>query len=103
MNLIHLSRALTGKRFAHAKRRPPKAWVFASPAQLGHLPWSYDQIWRVYQKAAKVAGIGSLGTYTLRHTYCSCLDAVGTGLTVQQKLIRHADIRTPMNVYGDTS
>jgi len=35
-------------------------WMFASPVQLGRLPWSYDQIWRVYQKAATAAGIGGL-------------------------------------------
>lgn len=29
------------------------------------------------------------------------LDAVGTPIAVQQKLMRHADIRTTMNVYGD--
>ncbi len=27
--------------------------------------------------------------------------AVGTPITVQQKLMRHADIRTAMNIYGD--
>jgi integrase len=75
-------------------------WVFASPAQLGKLPWSYDQIWRVYQKAAKAAGIDAFGTHTLRHTYRSWLDAVGTGIAVQQKLMRHTDIRTTMK-YGD--
>ena len=79
----------------------PMDWVFASTVQLGRLPWSYDQFWRVYQKAAKASGTGSLGTHTLRHTYRSWLDAVGTGLAVQQKLMRHADIRTTMNVYGD--
>jgi len=26
---------------------------------------------------------------------------VGTGIAVQQKLMRHTDIRTTMNVYGD--
>jgi integrase len=76
-------------------------WVFASPVQLGRLPWSYDQIWRVYQKAAAKAGIPKLGTHALRHTYRSWLDAVGTPIAVQQKLMRHADIRTTMNVYGD--
>ncbi len=76
-------------------------WVFASPFQEGRLPWSYDQIWRIYQKAAKAAGIGSLGTHSLRHTYRSWLDAVGTSIAVQQKLMRHADIRTTMNIYGD--
>jgi integrase len=79
----------------------PKDWIFASPIQLGRLPWSYDQVWRVYQKAAGAAGIGRLGTHALRHTYRSWLDAVGTPLAVQQKLMRHADIRTTMNIYGD--
>jgi integrase len=37
----------------------------------------------------------------MRHTYRSWLDAVGTPIAVQQKLMRHADIRTTMNVYGD--
>lgn len=79
----------------------PDDWVFASPAQHGRLPWSYDQVWRMYQKAAKEAEIGGLGTHSLRHTYRSWLDAVGTPIAVQQKLMRHADIRTTMNVYGD--
>jgi integrase len=37
----------------------------------------------------------------MRHTYRSWLDAVGTGIAVQQKLMRHSDIRTTLNVYGD--
>jgi integrase len=31
------------------------------------------------------------------------LDAVGTPVGVQQKCMRHADIRTTMNVYGDAA
>ena len=76
-------------------------YIFASPVQFGRLPWSYDQIWRMYQKAAGKAGIGGFGTHTMRHTYRSWLDAVGTPIAVQQRLMRHADIRTTMNVYGD--
>jgi hypothetical protein len=75
--------------------------MFASSVQLGRLPWSYDQVWRMYQKAGAKAGIGRLGTHSLRHTYRSWLDAVGTPVAVQQKLMRHADIRTTMNIYGD--
>ena len=75
-------------------------WVFASPVQLGRLPWSYDQVWRVYQRAGKAAGIGGFGTHALRHSYRSWLDSVGTPVGVQQKLMRHADVRTTMNVYG---
>lgn len=79
----------------------PDDWVFASSVQLGRLPWSYDQVWRVYQKAAKAAGLGGLGTHCLRHTFRTWLDSVGTPVGVQQRLMRHADIRTTMNVYGD--
>jgi integrase len=64
-------------------------WMFASPYQLGRLPWSYDQVYRVYQKAAKSTGIGHFGTHTLRHTYRAWLDSVGTPVGVQQKLMRH--------------
>ena len=42
-----------------------------------------------------------MSTHTMRHTYRSWLDAVGTTIAVQQKLMRHADIRTTMNIYGD--
>jgi len=42
-----------------------------------------------------------MGTHTLRHTYRSWLDAVGTPIAVQQKLMRHSDIRTTLNIYGD--
>jgi integrase len=78
----------------------PDDWMFASPFKLGRLPWSYDQVWRVYQKAAKAAGIGGLGTHSLRHTFRTWLGSVGTPLGVQQRLMRHADIRTTMNTYG---
>jgi integrase len=76
-------------------------WVFASPKAIGRNPWSYDQVWRMFLRAAEKAGIGRLGTHSMRHTYRSWLDAVGTQVAVQQKLMRHADIRTTMNVYGD--
>ena len=75
-------------------------WVFASPVQLGTLPWSYPWVWRVFQAAASDAGVGKLATHTMRHSYRAWLDAVGTSVAVQQKLMRHADIRTTMNVYG---
>ena len=52
-------------------------------------------------KAAQAAGIDGFGTHCLRHTYRTWLDSVGTPVGVQQKLMRHADIRTTMNVYGD--
>ncbi len=79
----------------------PDDWMFASPVQLGRLPWSYPWVWCVFQKAASDAGIGKLGTHAMRHSYRAWLDAVGTSVAVQQRLMRHADIRTTMNTYGD--
>ena len=81
----------------------PGDWMFASPAQQGQLPWSYPQVWKVFQKAAKDAGIGKLGTHTMRHPYRAWLDSTGEPIGVQQKLMRHADIRTTMNIYGDAA
>ncbi len=76
-------------------------WIFAPPSQLGRLPWSRDQVWRAYQKAGAKAGIGGIGTHSLRHTHRSWLDAVGTSIAVQQKLMRHASIVTTLDHYGD--
>jgi integrase len=76
-------------------------WIFASPVKIGRLPYSYTGVWRELQRATEAAGIGHLGTHTFRHSYRSWLDAVGTPVAVQQKMMRHSDIRTTMNVYGD--
>jgi integrase len=76
-------------------------WMFASPAQIGRLPVSYPWVWRSFQQAALRAGIPRFGTHSLRHSYRSWLDAAGTPIAVQQKLMRHSDIRTTLNVYGD--
>ncbi len=76
-------------------------WIFASPLKLGRLPYSYTGFWRELERAAEAAGIGHLGTHAFRHTYRSWLDAVGTPIAVQQKVMRQSDIRTTMNIYGD--
>lgn len=78
-----------------------KVWIFASSVQIGRLPYSYTGVWRELQRAAKVSGAGPLGTHAFRHTHRSWLDAVGTSIAVQQKMMRHADTRTTMNIYGD--
>ena len=76
--------------------------VFASPVQLGRLPWSADSVNDAYQKAATAAGIGHVSNHSMRHTYRSWLDVVsGTSVAVQQKLMHDADVRTTMNIYGD--
>lgn len=45
-------------------------------------------------------GAPRLGWHTFRHTFRSWLDAVGTAVGVQQKMMRHADVATTMNIYG---
>jgi integrase len=57
-------------------------------------------------RAAKIAAAvrakipGQIGWHTLRHSYRAWLDETGAPLGVQQKLMRHANISTTMNVYG---
>lgn len=76
-------------------------WIFSSPVQIGRLPISYSWYERKLKEAAERAGIGSIGTHTMRHSYRSWLDAVGTPIAVQQRMMRHTDIRTTLNIYGD--
>jgi integrase len=78
-------------------------WIFASPLKLGRLPYSYTAVRLELHRASKESGIGHIGTHTFRHSYRTWLDSVGTPIGVQQKLMRHADIRTTMNIYGDAA
>jgi len=78
-------------------------WIFASPVKLGRLPYSYTGVWRELDRASEAAGLGHVGTHTFRHSYRMWIDAIGTPIGVQQKLMRHSDIRTTMNIYGDAA
>jgi integrase len=51
-------------------------------------------VWRELERSAKVGDVGHLGTHVFHHSYRSWLDAVGTPVAIQQKMMRHADIRT---------
>jgi integrase len=81
----------------------PDDWMFASPVKLGRQPLSYTHVWYTLEGAAKKAGVGHVSSHTFRHTHRTWLDSVGTPVGVQQKLMRHADIRTTMNIYGDAA
>lgn len=78
-------------------------WMFASPVQIGRLPISYAGVWQALRRAAAKAGIGHISSHVFRHTHRTWLDSVGTPAGVQQRLMRHSDIRTTMNVYGDAA
>lgn len=84
-------------------------WVFASPyfpdenGRGGKYPYSMrhvaeDHLW----PAAKAAGLGEkIGWRTFRRTYSSLLRKLGVDIKVQQELMRHADIRTTLNLYTE--
>jgi len=78
----------------------PDDWIFASPWKLGRQPVCYSWIWENLSIAGKAAGIGHLSSHAFRNAYRTWLDAIGTPVGVQQKMMRHADIRTTMNHYG---
>lgn len=81
----------------------PEDWVFASPVKLGRQPLGYTFVWETLKALAQQCGIGHISSHCFRHSYRMWLDSVGTPVGVQQKLMRHADIRTTMNIYGDAA
>ena len=50
--------------------------------------------------AGESCGFGRVGWHTFRHTYRTWMGSNGTPLGIQKDLMRHADIKTTMNVYG---
>jgi integrase len=75
-------------------------WVFPSPRT--NRPYDSSSLRKkVLKPAAQRAKIQSaIGWHSLRHSYRAWLDDTGVPLGVQQKLMRHANISTTMNVYG---
>ncbi len=75
--------------------------MFASSQKAGELPLrSCSMLATRIKPAAKMAGLGDdVGWHTFRHTYSSILRQLGVDIKVQQKLVRHADIRTTLNVH----
>lgn len=82
------------------RRETPGDWVFPSPItdRCYHAsPIQQDYI----RPAAEKLGLYGVGWHTFRHTYRAWLDAVGAPIGIQQKLMRHAQVSTTMNVYGN--
>jgi integrase len=97
-----LDRSLAEKLRQHQLKfvspRNKEGWVFANP-DTGKPFWpnKIQEIWLV--PAAEKAGLGRIGWHTFRHSHSSLLHALGVDLKVQQELLRHADVRTTMNIY----
>jgi integrase len=58
---------------------------------------------QILKPRGEEVGILHLGWHTFRHTYRSLLDETGAPVGVQQKLMRHANVSTTMNVYGNST
>jgi len=97
-----LDRSLAERLRQHKARVAPLAksedWIFANP-ETGkpYWPGRIQENWLV--PAAEKAGIGRIGWHSFRHSHSTLLHALGVDLKVQQELLRHADIRTTMNIY----
>src|SRR5580658_9084846 len=75
-----------------------EGWIFANPGTgKPFWPGRIQENWLV--PAAEKVGIGRIGWHTFRHSHSSFLHTLGVDLKVQQELLRHADIRTTMNIY----
>jgi integrase len=82
---------------AHAVYTTDTDYVFAGPT--GAIRWPESMLHDHIKPAAGRAGIGNVGWHTFRHTYSTLLHELGAKPAVQQELLRHADIRTTMNLY----
>jgi integrase len=76
-------------------------WVFGSPLT-GRPYWRGVMQQDHLTPAGGRAGITGLGWHSFRHTYRTMLRESGQPMEVQQKLMRHTDIRTTMG-YGEQS
>jgi integrase len=93
-------------RWRSACPATPDGWVFPNP--MNGAPYYASEIQKDRLKPAGdnvgLAANGaaqSLGWHTFRHTYRSLLDSGGAPVGVQQKLMRHAQVATTMDVYGN--
>lgn len=76
--------------------------VFPSPVTGGCFHAGMIQR-QILKPKGREVGISSLGWHTFRHTYRSLLDETGAPVGVQQKLMRHANVSTTMNIYGNAT
>ena len=75
-------------------------WVFASPEKNGKLPRSYTSLGEKLGRACHDTGIVHVSAHSFRHSYRAWLDELGTPITVQQRAMRHGDIRVTLNYGG---
>ena len=80
----------------------PDDWIFASPRTRGHRPLWPAQLLKTHIKpVALAAGLPSIGWHSFRHTVSAWGKEAGLELEDVKTLLRHEDIATTSNVYGD--
>jgi integrase len=93
-----LEKLLRDHRYRLPSTLQGSTWVFPSKRTgMPSHPWSAQRRWPL--RAGEEVGVGRLGWHAFRHTYSTLLNEYGTDVKVQQELLRHADIRTTMNIY----
>lgn len=83
----------------HDLQPPIKGWVFGS-LETGRPYWRGIMQRKHLVPAGERVGIKGLGWHAFRHTYRTMLRESGQPMEVQQKMMRHTDIKTTMG-YGD--
>ncbi len=74
-------------------------WLFPSPYGTGRPRWPWTIQSRILLPTGIRIGLGRIGWHTFRHSYSTLLRSLRVDLKVQQELLRHADIRTTLNIY----
>lgn len=95
---IPLDPVLASMLLSYRRQAGPGNWVF--PSSRTDRPWWPWTIQRNHLLPAGIkAGLGRIGWHTFRHSYSTMLRALRVDVKVQQELLRHADIRTTLNIY----
>jgi len=80
----------------------PGDWIFASPYTRGQRPFWPAQLLKTHIKpAALAAGLPSIGWHSFRHTVSAWSKEAGLELEEVKTLLRHENIVTTSDVYGD--
>jgi integrase len=67
----------------------------------GILSRSYTCFYEKLGRVCQDAGIKHVSAHSFRHIHRAWLHELGTPISVQQRAMRHGDIRLTMNVYAD--
>ncbi len=80
----------------------PDDWIFASPYTKGLRPfWPAQLLKKHIKPVALAAGLPNIGWHSFRHSVSAWGKEAGLKLEDVKTLLRHEDIATTSNVYGD--